>query len=250
MRSYVRSSSPRGFRSLAALLLVEAVALPTLQRLGSLPYLATPGLRWAAWRPWLQATAPQDAVAAALRLMATVGAWWLLVTTLGYLAARALRIPRLLATVTWVTPASVRRLVDGALALSLAAVLSGGGVAAAATGPTPTPSPAPSSATAPAIPRNLPLPHPVPLPAPAPQQPPPARGAAPPGAGTDWRVVPGDNLWSIAAGHLDQALGHPPDLERLRSYWSGVVADNRPHLRSGRPDLIFPGENVSLPPLT
>lgn len=248
MCSYARSASTRRFRSLAALLLVELVALPVLQRLSSLPYLATPGLQWGAWRTWLQVTATQDAVASALRLIATVGAWWLLLTTLGYLAARALRLPSLLATLAWVTPASVRRLVDGALAISLTAVLAGSGMAAAATGPSPIPSPVASQV----ILRNLPLPRPAPLPAPAPapQQPPPRRAPDPPAAGQDWRVAPGDNLWSIAAGHLEQSLGHPPDPGRLCSYWSAVVSANRARLRSGKPDLIFPGEHVSLPPLT
>lgn len=64
-------------------------------------------------------------------------------------------------------------------------------------------------------------------------------------------VEPGDHLWSIAATHL--AEGSPGDAaqldpEEIAARWREVVADNRARLRSGDPDLIFPGERIELPP--
>src|SRR5437879_721309 len=66
---------------LIAILMLDAASLPLLHRLGALPFLATPGPSPAAWWLWLQRTAAQDAVASALRLIATGCAWWLLAPT-------------------------------------------------------------------------------------------------------------------------------------------------------------------------
>jgi nucleoid-associated protein YgaU len=56
-------------------------------------------------------------------------------------------------------------------------------------------------------------------------------------------VVEGDHLWKISARHLgpDAAEGE------VAPYWREVVAVNTPRLRSGDPDLIYPGEMVELP---
>lgn len=53
----------------------------------------------------------------------------------------------------------------------------------------------------------------------------------------------GDHLWKISARHL--AAGVP-----VAPYWRQVVEVNTPRLRSGDPDLIYPGELVELPPVT
>jgi nucleoid-associated protein YgaU len=66
------------------------------------------------------------------------------------------------------------------------------------------------------------------------------------------RVVRGDNLWTIARDHLAAELGRrAADLSdrEIGAYWSTVVEENRGRLRSGDPDLIFPGEMVELPPV-
>jgi hypothetical protein len=62
-------------------------------------------------------------------------------------------------------------------------------------------------------------------------------------------VVPGDNLWRIASAHLTAPRGGPVADDEVVSYWRTVVAANRATLRSGDPNLIFPGELVTLPPL-
>ena len=60
-------------------------------------------------------------------------------------------------------------------------------------------------------------------------------------------VEEGDHLWSISAGHLEQRLTHRPTNAEIAPYWREVIEINRDHLRSGDPDLIYPGETVLLP---
>lgn len=56
-------------------------------------------------------------------------------------------------------------------------------------------------------------------------------------------VVKGDHLWKISARHLGEDAGD----EEIAPYWREVIETNTPHLRSGDPDLIYPGEVVQLP---
>lgn len=64
--------------------------------------------------------------------------------------------------------------------------------------------------------------------------------------GAEVTVRPGDHLWKISARHLGE---HSPD-SQVAPYWRRVVAVNTPNLRSGDPDLIYPGETISLPPIS
>ena len=62
--------------------------------------------------------------------------------------------------------------------------------------------------------------------------------------------MPGDSLWSIARASLARGTGR--DEAELRTgevaaYWVRMLAANRARLRSGNPDLIYPGEYVRLP---
>ncbi len=54
-------------------------------------------------------------------------------------------------------------------------------------------------------------------------------------------VQRGDHLWKISARHLS-GTDRP-----VAPYWREVVEVNTPSLRSGDPDLIYPGEIISLP---
>jgi nucleoid-associated protein YgaU len=56
-------------------------------------------------------------------------------------------------------------------------------------------------------------------------------------------VRPGDNLWAIARAAL---RGNARDAE-IAPYWEALIAANRSHLRSGDPNLIYPGEVLGLP---
>lgn len=59
----------------------------------------------------------------------------------------------------------------------------------------------------------------------------------------EWRVRPGDSLWSIA----EATAGGPP--ARVAAYWAELVNLNRPHLPDpADPSLLFPGDIVVLPP--
>ncbi|HEV3400170.1 MAG TPA: LysM peptidoglycan-binding domain-containing protein, partial [Actinomycetes bacterium] len=63
-------------------------------------------------------------------------------------------------------------------------------------------------------------------------------------------VVRGDNLWSIAKEHLTARGGSgEPTNREVADYWIRVVEENRDRLRSGDPDLIYPGEEITLPPV-
>jgi uncharacterized membrane protein YgcG len=66
------------------------------------------------------------------------------------------------------------------------------------------------------------------------------------------RVVGGDNLWKIAREHLlrerSGGSGEPTNRE-VAAYWVKVVEANRDRLHSGDPDLIYPGERITLPPV-
>jgi hypothetical protein len=61
------------------------------------------------------------------------------------------------------------------------------------------------------------------------------------------RVITGENLWTIARAELALRNGRELDDREIAPYWSRVVAVNRATLRSGDPNLIYPGEIVSLP---
>jgi len=56
-------------------------------------------------------------------------------------------------------------------------------------------------------------------------------------------VERGDHLWKISARHL----GPEATEGEVAPYWREVITVNTPHLRSGDPDLIYPGEVVRLP---
>ena len=67
-----------------------------------------------------------------------------------------------------------------------------------------------------------------------------------------YEVASGDNLWAIARAHLSKARsggsGEPTNRE-VADYWVRVVEANRHGLRSGDPNLIYPGEEITLPPV-
>lgn len=65
------------------------------------------------------------------------------------------------------------------------------------------------------------------------------------GSGSEGSVVveAGDHLWKISARHLGPGVAD----REVAPYWKEVITVNTPHLRSGDPDLIYPGEVVRLP---
>lgn len=60
-------------------------------------------------------------------------------------------------------------------------------------------------------------------------------------------VVEGDHLWKISERRLGKMTGGSPVDTEITPYWREVVKLNRDNLRSGDPDLIYPGEVIALP---
>ena len=65
-----------------------------------------------------------------------------------------------------------------------------------------------------------------------------------------WAVEPGDHFWSIAERVLGERWGRRPTTVETDGYWRALVAANRPRLADrDNPDLLFPGQVLTLPPL-
>jgi hypothetical protein len=234
---------------LLVLLTAESAAVVAVHRLGT---RAPFDLPLTDLEPWLRA-APEDALAAALRLAALAVAWWLLAATVLYAAAcvvgsrgngRAARTVRVLSA--RVTPRAIRAAVDRALVTSLAVgalIVPAGARAVAAADPTPRVIVDVRDGRDPGSIASLPTESPEP----APPSPPAAVGSA-----QIVIVVPGDDLWSLSADALARATGHARgtlDDDEVARYWVAVCDANRPTLRSGDVNLIYPGEVVVLPPV-
>lgn len=245
--------------NLVCLLAAEAGAVALLWRLGDVAGLAVPLDDLSVW---LTVTPPDLAIVAVLRLLGLAGATWLLASTLLYTLASASRIPSAVRAVEWTTLPAVRRVADRALAVTLAtSVMAGPTAAFAATSPPPPlQEPAPPQGLSPAEASVLPpevapaeaaplppaLRPPEHVPVTEPEAPvPTTTGAATSVALPAVHVVaPGESLWSIAA-----AVVNTRDPHRVAPYWLRLLAANHP-VPSGDPDLLRPGERVSLPPLS
>jgi len=69
-------------------------------------------------------------------------------------------------------------------------------------------------------------------------------------AGSEVTVETGDNFWTIAETTLEAAWGRSPTGDDVSDYWRQVVAANRDRLRPPHdPNLIFPGQQFTLPPI-
>jgi len=259
--------------------MAEAGALLLLHRLGSYGPTA---VEWGDLGRWLADTPPEDVLVALVRVAALALAWWLAASTILYAVARLTRVRSLVGAVEWATFPPVRRLVDGLAVTTMAAgsVLGSSGVAAAVpadhtavvvqlgaegtsattapryrprpagsgdavgTGPTPT---APAGTTTP--PASTAIPSAV-----AAVGDGSSSTAGPSGAPEDaagYVVQPGDHLWMIAERRLESSTGRSKEdltAAEVGHYWVRLVDHNRGHLRSRDPDLIYPGEQITLPP--
>lgn len=239
---------------------VIAAELGVVAALHSLARVPGFAVGWSDLDGWLDAAPFEDVVAALLLVTALVLAYWLLASTMLYLVlARSGRPVR--RGLRRLTVAPVRRLVHRALALSIAAsavtgpawpagahVTEGGGSAVVQVE-----SRSPSAQPARDDGHHLLLPpH---LGEQAAEQFDPAEEAArvrpvATSARHTVRVSRGDHLWSISEQHLGRVLGRA-DLgeHEIARYWVQVIEANRATIRSGNPDLIYPGELIELPPV-
>jgi nucleoid-associated protein YgaU len=64
---------------------------------------------------------------------------------------------------------------------------------------------------------------------------------------TEVVVRAGDYMWSLAEQRLTQVLGRGVSDTEIAPYWLQVIGVNLSRIRSGDPDLIFPGEILLLP---
>lgn len=205
-----------------------------LLRLGRQDWLA---VDWSDPAGWLTATETEAVLAALARLVGLALIGWIGMSTVAYFVVRLLGMPA--GAVRWLSIGPFRRAVDALLAgyLMLGALAPVG----AATDPGPQ---APPSTREAVHPGYIPAPSDVPS---RPAQPEPAGPAEK--ADTE-EVEPGDHLWSMSADEMTEVLGRVPTDAEIAAYWAEVVEANRHRIRSGDPDLIFPGEEIVLPPVT
>ena len=257
---------------LVGLVTVEVVLVVALHALGRLDGFA---VDWSDLPGWLEASAFEDTVGAVVLLVALVMAYWLLLSTLAYLAASISGRPMALGATSWLTLPPVRRLVSRAVALSIAASVVTGPLAPAVANlmgrfespqvvvevdqagrlHLPVTAGAPTDEDRPGI---VVPPHLEPAPPPAGDAPAPDEPLAPEADpmvdGSHSHTITvrrGDHLWSLSERHLAQVLGRS-DLgeHEIARYWVRVIEANRDGIRSGNPDLIYPGEIIVLPVVT
>jgi hypothetical protein len=198
--------------------------------------LQTPGISSSAsWSRWMVQTDPVVAAFALMRLFALVGTWYLLAVSVVAALVRLQGGHTLVALADRLTLPVVRRLLAAALSAGIA---TGGlgtlapGAGAQDTGPPPT------------MTMHRLTPGETPSVAPAPE---PAPALAAP---REWRVEPGQCFWTIADGVLAAAWGHAPSDAEIVPYWRRLIEANRGALSDpDNPDLIFPGQVFTLPPI-
>ena len=253
------TSSARRILGLVALAAFEAAAIALLHELGSLRWMQVP---WNDIAMWLDLAPLEDVVAASLRTVALGIAYWMAGSSALYLVARATRVPGLIRATAWATLPPIRRVIDRAVAVTVttAALVAPIAPALADEAP-PTTEPIIYQISEQGVPTPV-NPPPVDPTHVAPPgtagggyTPNPAGGvevgADPTVAGeTFYEVVRGDNLWTISAAHLAAATPQR-DVEpsEISVYWRSVIVLNTPQLRSGDPNLIYPGEQIVLPPI-
>lgn len=227
-----------------------ALAGWALSELGDLDWIQ---IDWTDPLRWLGTTETEAAVAALARLAGLVGVAWVLGSSLLYAVARMLGWKR--SRLQWLSIGPIRRAVDTLVAGSL--VVSTMAPAAALVDPGRIPPPTtgtvefvdPAYVPTPAGSSDFPDSTPIVDPPPASTDPPPVPTQTATPHPTEVTVQSGDSLWILAARHLEAIRGHSPTDDEVGPYWIRMVEANRHRIRSGDPDLIFPGEVLKLPPL-
>ncbi|MDQ1518980.1 MAG: resuscitation-promoting factor RpfA [Actinomycetota bacterium] len=250
------TASRQALTRLAALEVVIATALVAMARWLDVGVVF-------AGRGWWMHAGTADLAIVLIWWTAAALAAWTAITTTTCLASRT--VPRLrgLRALDACTLPFVRRAVDysltwTAITWTLAVTCAGTAIAAPAYARS-APASAPGSTAPPAVVRVTPDGEIVvaprqehastPAPAPPSTPTPTTTNARPATAATTVHVVvAGDNLWRIASERLAGDRGIVPSDAVIAPYWSRVVDANRATLRSGDPNLIFPGEVVDLPP--
>ena len=262
-------SSERNTRWRALVGTLFAIVLPVaavvaLHRLGSLDWLR---IEFSDLDGWARRTRVEDAFAAVLRYVALVGAYWLAISSAAYLLARLSGITRLIDATALLTLPAVRRVTDR-LVIGTIAVSTLAGPAIAVSSQLSDPPVVgvvdPITARLDAgdaepsedfidlstldeseLEQLMPLP---PQPSEVDDPAPPASLTIRADAHLEVIVTEGDHLWALAERRVSEMLGRPAADHEIAPYWREVISSN-PELRSGNPDIIYPGEVIVLPPL-
>ncbi|MEO6629591.1 MAG: LysM peptidoglycan-binding domain-containing protein [Aquihabitans sp.] len=235
----------------ASLALVGSI-IATLHLLGGSLLAAPPVGSFDALRTWAETRDPVTVGFVCVRLLALAVAYHLVVTTAVAVLGHALHKPALVAAAERTTfpplRGGVRRIAG--LTLTAAAAFStplpGAGAAVAPTAPpvlvrvTP---PAPAGGVA-SMERQPTMPTTPPTMAVESEAEPVDHGV-PPVDPTSHTVQSGDHLWSIAEDTVQAHLDHAATDPEISDYWQQLLAAN-PQLDN--PDLLFPGDTVTLPP--
>ena len=253
------------------------IALVVLDRTGGGP-MDIPLGSVAELSGWVRVTAPIPMAMALLRLAAFVLCGYLLVATVLPVVAQAIGCRWLAVLATRALPVALRRTLTGGAGLGLAAgsVLWSPGTPAGATErpalevPAETepsaatmtlldPGPGASTATmrlldpiAPAAPPgpSTPSTPSTPSQATTPTAPAPTTTPATPDSAGDetWVVATGDSFWSIAEDVVGDDRAAAAEEAEIDAYWHQLVAANRDRLAvPDQPDLLFPGQVLTLP---
>lgn len=215
-----RRPRPVALARLALVVVLEAGAVLLAVRLGDDPAYR---ISWSDPEVWLATSPPGATAVAVLRPVALVLAGYLLVATAGYGGAVLLHAPRAVDRLAPMTPGGIRRIAERAVAGCLL------------TATWAVPAVAHTTAADPPLPPGLRV---------------AATTHPPPAVGPTVTVVAGDHLWGIAERVLARARATSPDAlapHDVAAYWAATIAANRARLRSGDPDLVFPGEVIQLP---
>ncbi len=253
------------FFSLVLIISCEVLAGGFLASIRSAHWIPAPGE--------ILSASPELALNGAVWLLATALTVYLTITTLASLVAHASRIGPAIRAVDWVTIPPIRRLAERVTAISVVAASIAAPVASVASEPPPIPVvvvvDAPPTIR---IPVDAPAPHggtvtTTTAPSDIPQSPPnytPRNPTTPPLVPTDdqptygspteiprhYTVQPRDNMWTITATYLAEELDRRPTNAEISEIWHLVMDLNRASIRSGNVDLIYPGEQLVLPPVS
>jgi len=222
------------------------------------------GLRfdWSDPVGWLGSATAEEAIGALLRSMGLVAGYWITASTALYTATTIRGRDKSGRFLRLVTLPGIRRVVDRAFATALAASIVATPLSPAVADEQPPPAVVFDINT-----DGIPIPHVRPnfgtssRAEPMPALPDPITARPTPSITTQSRVAPspppaithtvatGENLWRIADGRLQAEFGTRPTTAVVAEYWRRLIDANRMTLRSGDPNLIYPGEIIAIPPL-
>ncbi|CAN5171577.1 hypothetical protein BH24ACT1_BH24ACT1_10670 [soil metagenome] len=248
-----------GWLAWVGLLLAVALGGRTFGRAALAPPALTDPDSWAGWA---SGRTPLEAAFAVLGFLVVVFAWYLLAVTTLSAGARLWGARRLVSVVDVVTLPVVRRSIHavfgmGLVGTSMAGVASGVGLdqpvrsvaitservgAVVATEPDAEGATMADEGTEEGPPVMRLLPDEALAVDPIPTS--PTGGSAE----SEWEVRPGDHLWSVAVQVLQRGGAVTRSDGEVAEYWNRLIVANTDRLADpGNPDLIFPGQVLTLP---